>query len=345
MRARKSTFQHLVKMLVGPVDPPSDWRPLIRLAGDTLTIGTLASAVLTSEYTCQLAENVRDLLADVLERARERNRRLKQQLLEAVPSLDAIGVRPILMRGIAFLLEDGDADSDRLLSDIDILVPADRREECIQTFRSLGYEVFQGFHGPPFSVTLARSQDVGMIDLHTDIQPYSLGVDYDGLAPLCRGISVAGGEVLLPSPTCALLLFVLHDQLHDADYWRGVIDVRHLVEIPALANHGIEWDTLASFFPPGAARNAMNVYLQTAKVVLAIEIPDECCGGWWAGFQVRRRLLQLAMPELMPIFTALTAVSDPPFQLAKSSRPKKFGLSALYFSVGRALRPINAGKL
>jgi hypothetical protein len=223
-------------------------------------------------------------------------------------------------------------------------VPADRREESIQALKSLGYQIFQGFHGPPFSVAMGRSRDVGMVDLHTDIQPYALNVDYERLVPLCRKSSIKAGELLLPTPTCALVLLILHDQLHDADYWRGLIDIRHLVETPTFVRGGVDWETVASFFPAGAAHNAMQLHLRTAKSLLGAEIPEEYCGEGWTRLQLHRRLFQLRAPFLMPVLTFLTALIDPPLKPPKSHRPRRSVTKRIEFKLGRALRPVNPGK-
>ncbi|MGZ2412732.1 putative nucleotidyltransferase-like protein [Sphingomonas sp. F9_3S_D5_B_2] len=334
------TFALLLRSLTGQAEAPADWQPLLQLASDTLTIGMLASAVLGSEIGANAPEAVTGLLRDVLERTHERNRRLKAQFSQFLPVLNAAGVQPIVMRGMASLIEE-QRDRGRLLSDIDLLVPQSRREDCLDGLRSLGYETFQGFHGPPFSVVLGRGEDVGMVDLHTDMQPYALGIDFDRVRPLCNPVKLKAGEALLPSPTCALLLYILHDQLHDGDYWRGLIDVRHLIETPRLVEAGVDWEQLESYFPAGPARNAMHVHLRTAKRLLGVDIPERYCGGGWARLQVRRRLWQRRSPRLMPVLAALTGLVDPPLRSPKLRR----GKSSFRFKVDRALRPVNPGKI
>lgn len=344
MRRPKSAIRSLLTNLTGTFEAPEDWTPLLQLATDSLTIGSLSYRILQSAPPAAIPDEVADLLRDVLARTKTRNQRLKRQFYELLPVLNAIGVQPIVMRGMASLLPKK-RDTGRILSDIDLLVPAERREETIEALRSLGYQIFQGFHGAPFSVVLGRSRDVGMIDLHTDIQPYVLEVDYHRLAPLCRKSSIAAGDLLLPTPTCALVLLILHDQLHDADYWRGLIDVRHLVETPGFVRSGVDWEKVESFFPAGAARNAMHVHLRTAKTLLGIDIPEEQCGEAWARLQFKRRLLQLRVPILMRLLTFLTAFVDRPLKPPKTYKPRRSVAKRLEFKFGRALRPVNAGKV
>ncbi|HET7576316.1 MAG TPA: nucleotidyltransferase family protein [Sphingomicrobium sp.] len=339
-----SAFRPLLNNLTGTFDPPEDWQPMLQLASDSLTIGSLASAVLKQPEAAGVPEEVSALLEDVLKRTKKRNRRLKRQFSELLPALNAIGVQPIVMRGMASLLGSR-PDPGRLLSDIDLLVPVQSRQACVDVMRSLGYQLFQGFHGAPFSAVLGRASDVGMVDLHTDIQPYVLEVNYDRLAPLCRPKELPAGQVILPNPTCSLLLLILHDQLHDGDYWRGLIDVRHLVESPRLVRSRVDWETLAGFFPEGAPRNAMYMHLRTAKSLLHLDIPEKYCGETWIRLQLRRRLLQLRVPALMTLLTFLTALVDRPLRAAKSNRSNRSATRTFQFRLGRALRPVNAGKI
>jgi hypothetical protein len=336
-------LRRLIGLLSGKLEPPPDWDPVLQLASETLTIGTLASTVLGSGLAAQAPEPVRELLVDVLHRTRERNRRLKEQLLELLPALNAAGVEPVVMRGMASLLQEPD-DRGRLLADIDLLIPRPVRDAAVHALGGLGYEIFQGFHGPPHAVTLGRGRDVGMADLHTDLQPYSLGIDYDRVAPLCTRTDLPAGTLLIPGPTAALLFHILHDQLHDGDYWRGLIDARHLMDMPAIVSSGVDWPALAGFFPAGSARNAMHVHLTTAKRLLGVDVPQERCGGPWAAIQFRRRMAQLRVPALRTPLTLLTLALDPPQPGPRSSRARPLRRS-LRSKVESALRPVNSGKV
>jgi hypothetical protein len=269
---------------------------------------------------------------------------LRDQFFEMLPPLRAAGVEPIAMRGLSSLLVGG-AEPGRLLSDIDLLVPQGAREQTSAALAALGYEVFQGFHGPPNAITLGRSRDVGMVDLHTDIQPFHLRVDYDRIAQFCHRVNTPAGPVLLPSPTGAMLLLVLHDQLHDGDYWRGLIDARHFVDIAHLVRRGIDWQALHDFFPAGSPRNALEVQLRSARALLGLDIPDRYCGGLLAKVQLSRRRLQLRFPSAMRAFTLMSLALDPPQRSAGSTQRRRSASRVLRSKSARALGPVNPGKV
>jgi hypothetical protein len=342
MHEPQRTLEELLALLTGTLKTPREWAPVLQLASDTLTIGTLAFNVLHSVLEPQLPAEVRALLVDVLARTTARNERLLGQLSEILTDLNAVGVEPIVMRGMASVLESG-PDGGRLMSDIDLLVPGASRKTASEILHARAYQIFQGFHGPPFAVTFGRACDVGMVDLHTNIQPFALRVDYERLAPLCRSVKTDSGAVLLPNPTCALLLYVLHDQLHDGDYWRGLIDARHFADIPRLVEVGVDWHTFDGFFPRGCARNALHVQLRSAKSLLKTNIPEEYCGGLLARLQVWRRRLQLRWPALRSAFTLLSIAIDPPRD--SSSTFNISSTRSLRRRSSRVFGAVNAGKV
>lgn len=306
----ENTFRDLISSLTGDVKTPQNWRSLVALASTTLTIGSLADAFL-ARNSPDVPDDVRDLLIDVRDRAQKRNQHLIGQFAEFLPALNHIGVRPIAMKGLARLLSNRDEHS-RLLSDIDILVPAERLHDCTQALTDLRYEIIVGAEHDSFPPVLARNRDVGTVDMHTFLKPFYLKIGYDQIIPHCSPVALSSGETLLPNPTCQLLLLVLHDQLNDRDYWRGLIDVRHLIDMHCLVREGVDWPLLASFFPTGTSKRAFKLQMLTASTFSKINIPEEYRDGGWTKLQMLRRRIQARLPLTRSVFTLLTIALDPP---------------------------------
>ena len=55
----------LVECLAGNLRPPRDWRALVALSSETLTIGSLADALLSAPVSTEIPESIRELLVDV----------------------------------------------------------------------------------------------------------------------------------------------------------------------------------------------------------------------------------------------------------------------------------------
>jgi hypothetical protein len=343
---RSGAVEQLIAFLVtDKIDDP-DWPELVEAAGNTLTIGILADRVLERADDLDMPAPIKELLADIRGRARQRNARIREQFSELVGVLNAMGVEPIAMKGLARLLSPSSCEC-RLLSDIDILVPAERQDDCAAAMRDLGYVALDQPAESPQSV-FARAQDVGSVDLHTELKPNYLQCAYEQVAPFCRPTKVAGGTVLLPSPTCQAMMLIAHDQLHDADYWRGLVDVRHLLDLHELVGEGVDWPLLIDLFPTGVPRRALELGLLTARSFVGSDIPTGCCGASWTRIQLERRRLQARLPFLQQLLTLLTIAADPPqvWRTAQvEGRPKPGWRATLYRRLTTYLRPNNPGKI
>ena len=330
-------FQELIDCLTGKVGTPEDWPALIDVASATLTIGSLADALLSGASPA-LPADVEALLVDVRDRAQKRNAYLLSQFEELLSALRAIGVAPIPMKGMARLLSSP-AERSRLLSDIDLLVPAEQLDACVLELERLGYETIVGDEHDTRACVLGRPGDVGTVDLHTALKPYYLGFGYAEVAPHCASLELAGGSALVPSPTCQLWLEVLHDQLNDRDYWRGLVDARHLVDVHRLVGEGIDWPLLASFFAPGTPMRAFKLQMLTASRLLNVDIPPQYRDGAWTRLQMLRRRVQLRLPISRSFFTLLTMALEPPRESGRRGTGEKdAGKGALQKIGGRLER-------
>lgn len=113
----------------------------------------------------------------------------------------------------------------------------------------------------------------------------------------------------MPDATTQAALLIIHDQIKDQDYWRGLIEPRHLLDIELLAD-AIDWDRLSRKFDLAHARAAFQTQLVALHRLLGVPVPPHLMTGIWPRLQHHRRLLQVERPSLSPLLTALTVLSD-----------------------------------
>ncbi|WP_176599085.1 nucleotidyltransferase family protein [Sphingobium aromaticivastans] len=306
-------FAQLMACLDGRPPVNVDWAGVIAAANQTLTTGTLAQRQRISG-SIALPEDVRSFLAAVQARALERDRRMRDQLAEAVTCLNRVDIMPMLIKGAALLAMPGVDSRGRLLSDLDLIVPASALAYAGEALVTIGYVQQTGSSDPTVAHIFARSCDAGTIDLHCRLKTSRPRFDFARLAANCVRVGVGSGEALLPSPTAQALILILHDQLKDRDYWRGLVDLRHVLDIVALARtpEGIDWDLLSSWFPERQPQTALRTQLVTIEALLGIGVPPRLIRGWWPRLQHRRRMVQANWSVLGPVFTLLTLALDPP---------------------------------
>lgn len=310
MAGERRALASLAACLRGAPPADIDWMQVIALANRSLTTPALAHA-LAGCAAPALPSDVRDLLGLMQGRNADRNRRLKAQMSEAVEALNGIGIVPVLLKGAATLATCApDRIGARMLSDLDLLVAPAEVARTVACLRQLGYRIDFQSDDPDFHVPLelSRPHDVGIIDLHRRPPGPAALTGPAVLDRHSRPVALSRGQARVPSPTLQVLHLVLHDQLHDGDYFRGRIDLRHLLDIRDLAGsgEGIDWPLLASLMPGHFAQNALATQLVTANRLLAVPIPARFGASGMAAFQFHRRLAQLEWPLLRkPMFLVL----------------------------------------
>jgi Uncharacterised nucleotidyltransferase len=302
----------LTSCLRGEMPPEIDWDAAIALANESMTTTNLAARVLDDRYRGDLPEDVRVFLTDVMVRNTSRNTRLLTQLEESVRTLNVVGIVPVLLKGAATIVTaTSDVNAERMISDIDMFVSREEQAAAIQCLENIGYGVFDRSGGHDGPVTLARVSDVGMIDLHIKTRgPTALNAD-DKLHANCKIVTLNSAQCLVPSPTFQILHFVLHDQFHNRDYWKGHLDLRHLCDLAKIIRtfRDIDWDYLHTLFSHRSAADALASQLIQVKKLLGAAIPKELSGRLLARFQYRRVLAQMRFPYLRMTFICLTILS------------------------------------
>jgi hypothetical protein len=297
---RQTALTQLSMCLQGQVPPDADWMAMLDLANRSLATAQLCTAVMASSSAGALPDDVRVFLLDVQSRNRERNRRLIEQLKDALRALNAVGIEPVLLKGIALWASRPAEMFDRILADIDLLVRGTEVDRAVGALRNAGFALTARYPGNDVHVVaeLARADDVGLIDLHQR-PPGPPGLaEIDNLSAYCTPVSIDGLRAIRPLSAVQIFFLVLHDQLHDGDYWRGGFDLRHLVDIASLskAPEAVDWCLLERLCATGLVRNALESQLIAAERIAGAVIPPHLTSRRWAQLQHWRHILHFSYP-------------------------------------------------
>jgi hypothetical protein len=230
-------------------------------------------------------------------------------LSDALTALNGAGVTPILLKGCAMWALRPAADSDRMISDLDLMINEDTLEAGLRALRAAGFaeleDELDDEHHPVMG--LGRPQDAGMIDLHLRA-PGPRGIAMlEALPEHCRPLDIVGGAALLPSPAAQLLINALHDQLLDGDFWRGGFSLRHLLDaqLLAAAPEGVNGDAITNASPKAHVRAAIAAHLHAARALIGADIPSACTRNQWGAFHFARQRQQYEWPAINAIFRGL----------------------------------------
>jgi hypothetical protein len=321
MADRFASIEALVACLTGRFEGRLDWDRLVALANQSLTITSFAAQARKAPDLV-LPEEVAAYLEAIHERNRDRNRRLLAQLQDVALCLNRGGIEVAVMKGAAILIAELQEDlGDRLLTDLDLLVRPEAMFPAIEAMKGLGYDVRIG-HGagswpgnPDFHLptVLSRPDDAGSIDLQCRPRgPASFG-DPDWLFSHSRERLLGEARVMEPSAMLQIVYLLLHDQFQDGDYWRGLIDLRHLLDIHRLSARepSKERGAILGLFKQGYERHAIETQFLTLDALFGrAERAKPAELSRRARLQLVRRRLQVEGPLLMKPLTALSLLSE-----------------------------------
>jgi hypothetical protein len=285
---------NLANCLRGAPDPACDWTEVLRLANDHL----LTPALWQVLPAAALPEDVRGYLETLHRLNGERNRALRRQAIELIAALNRQGITPALLKGGLCLFEGPYAEpATRMMRDLDILVPAAKRDEAIVVLHAHGYRLAQGYGADHHAFgDFARPGDPGSVDLHIEI------VDPAHLLPAHevwqRGIArtIEGIRYVAPCSTDRVLHNLLHAQLHHlGNFYRGTLQVQQVYELVHLARDfgsTIDWPFIEQRLRAHRLTTALESHLLAAHLLFGLAWPLSRPAGLAARFHYRRCQLQ-----------------------------------------------------
>jgi hypothetical protein len=311
MFPRRRALKTLAACLRGEPPRDADWLTIVEAANQAMVTPALAVAMKDRP----LPDDVFEFLTFIRARNAERNLRIRDQLAETSAALNAAGITPTVLKGGAWLLGAAEESvGDRMITDLDIMVPGDGASGAVEALAAIGYEIDSAPSdlSHHFQADLRRPKDVALVDLHRRPPGPAAFHDLAQLARHCRPVSCGDGQALVPSVTFQAMHLIAHDQFHDGDYWLGKIDLRHLVDLATMARtqEGIDFDLLARLMPGALARDGLQAQLRSLHELLGVPVPAAVLASRSAGLQHRRRLVQLDLPFLRVPFAAATILSQ-----------------------------------
>lgn len=242
-----------LKNIIISEDTP--WDEIIDFANQHLLIPTLCES-LKQKNLIQFVKN--ELMVEYLETVYDINRIRNENILIQLQDISnlflEIGIKPILLKGASSLSEGHyNGIGERMMSDIDILVPEDRILECIELLESKGgyqpidsEEDFWTEDGHHYR-RIHTENGVAALELHR----YCLGKGYQYLSNSRVMENVRESKIiknaLVMEPTFELYHAFLHSEISDISYENYVLMLRHLHQAAVIATKckdEIDWTLL-----------------------------------------------------------------------------------------------------
>lgn len=242
---------------------------------------------------------------------KSRNENILRCLGDVLDKLQTIDVEPVLLKGAASLVDGLYADcAERILSDIDLLVPPDRTEDAFRLLRKSDYDcppaLLRWVHSRGHHLPVLIHSGLGVkVELHRSLAVPEFEQILPAAVLIARSCTAGwnGRTVRLPSPTDRLIHNIVHEQLHHEGAKKGTADLRRLRELALIVSrYGevIDWSDAARRFLEAGYRDVLERQAAICRVLMGVEMgveaadPDETLTG------LRACMLEARMAVLPP---------------------------------------------
>jgi hypothetical protein len=269
----------------------SDWEGVISLAAQHLLLPALWKALSRKGLAQNVPQSVKRFLSEIYVLSTERNKKIKNQALEIVTALSRATIPCILLKGGAFLFDCEPEDfGERMMVDLDLLVPQDRVPQSVIILADLGYGTLGHEAAPHHHPALFRQGEVATIEVH-----WSIGDD--ALLPpdqlFRNAIPVSASTVWIPSPSHRLIHNMFHAAVLDGGFRGGIIPLKALHDLTRIVDAHqsiIDWEEIGAAMRRRGFGRVLEAHLYLANRLLNWSPPSTITPTWRAAVHYRRCL-------------------------------------------------------
>jgi len=272
-------------------DVPWEW--MVDIANDYFVTPGLWSGLKSKGLETLLDKEPYQYLHTLHAMNLERNTHLRHQLIEAVRTLNTAGIKPLLLKGSGQLLQPIHEDiGNRIMSDLDILIPMEQISDAMDALMDIGYreadityETQKLHHCTP----LIRPGDYGPIELHRR----ALQNEISHVLPTgkiwedARSNTINGIHFFLPSPTHSILISLLHSQEFDRRYDPRQFNPRALQDLAAMTmrySEEIDWSKIYRSMKDNGLEYLAGAHLLSANRLMGMPLPSGMIPGLFSRF-------------------------------------------------------------
>lgn len=220
------------------------WEAFVWMGSSHFVLPALYSAFKRHALLPLLPADLAEHLSGIYHLNFDRNQQILQQSKELVRMLNQGGIEPVFLKGAGHLLQNLYPDpGDRVMSDIDILVPENQVEAAAAILYAGGYAHPKAFadynfdkhhHLPGFE----HPGTVAMVELHHS----ALAGNFGKLLPITEILSdrkkITGLNAWVLSTNHQRVLNFVHDQLVDDDFTYKTMLIKGLYDFFLLSKQG-----------------------------------------------------------------------------------------------------------
>lgn len=230
---------------------PAQATNLIELANLNFMNFALYAGLQAKQLLKHFSNQEQAYLKDYFELNQQRNNEFINELQHIIQVLNKINIEPVLLKGAVALLDHWYEDrGERFLRDIDFLVPENQAQQAFECLQERGYTLVN-----PLDEKLHELKTHQLAALHKEGSPLVIEIHTSPVSLKAKSLLTAAmvfkNQVALnpesfkrfgsnnhdllkcyiPSPEHCLLIAIIHTQIADNNYQKGMFFLRHGMDI------------------------------------------------------------------------------------------------------------------
>ena len=280
------------------------WQLLVKTSSDNMILPSFFLALQRHNLLQHLPADLQQYLQQILELNRERNLNVIRQAWEVRDLLKKNDIPCLFMKGTGNILDGLYSDTgERMVYDLDVLVPEDKMLTAAQLMEAQGYHTQKKFNPRALESTmhypiLLREDQVAGVEIHRMPVQYLYRKSFHGHTIFENAVeSQSEKGFLLMNYSHRIIHNFLHAQLMHSGHYNARVSLRDLYDLLLLSRQADVMETLNRF---AHYRSKSTAYLKLMHKVFGLEMPAELKHTRRGNFFLRRheRVMKMGSKQL-----------------------------------------------
>ena len=247
-----------------------DWDELVKLSTSHYVFTTLYCRFLSSKLLSFLPEDLVAYMQHLTEINRDRNQQIIEQATEINTLLRQNNINPIFLKGTGNLMQGLYEDlGERMVGDIDFIIPPDEYDNTVKTLKDHGYKNFFDHHNIPGKhyPRVVKEGSIAAVEIHSEMlkHPFESAFNYETI----KDHIITKNGVSFLSYEHQLCLSIIAKQINDDGQYYNTISLRNAYDVLCFSR---KVSTLSSIRGLDQIFHPLNNFLALCNCVLSEEI-------------------------------------------------------------------------
>lgn len=211
-----------------------DWDEIVKVSTAHYVFPSLYCNLKRAELLSYLPKDLVSYMKHITDLNRERNLKIIEQATEINETLTSNGIKPVFLKGTAFLLQNMYEDpAERMVGDIDFIVSTEEYQKTIKVLSDANYSdvIEMNYHFPSFKhhPRIQRKDKIAAVEIHKEMirEEYANEFNYETIIKS----SISKNSISFLGHEDQIALTIIAYQINDSGQYLNTISLRNAYDV------------------------------------------------------------------------------------------------------------------